>query len=217
MFLSSGQIRFLIHSLDPPLIQPHPCETEESWAKRLNFIEGALWDLVLDDVSYMQESRTTPRIGSPRIIPAHYPLPTVRGRKPGPQALDMRDQDNYVDWYMTEGYYTATAMEVINLPEWIFAIVRPKRSFFGAQTSQDCTDAAPGFHGNISIGLRVGAAGLSLERGARFCSLRFAMFWIPDEFKDGMHRYAREVDIYKGIWNGRRLDTADKPEGERAF
>lgn len=201
MNLTSGQIRYLIMTLNPPLIEPLPCPEGEdpeeyrlAWQTRCNWIEGCLFDLSLDRLMW-PHGKEIPFIG------AHERnLPDWMGKSESREKLYAWQSERYL----------VLTQETINIPKWLSAYIWQRSSFISAGAHEPCTRVAPGFSGRIRHGLDA-AFGLSLERGTRTVGIEFQAYYVPDKYRE-IHDYAHEIDVYSGIWSGDKTDTGGKPE-----
>lgn len=80
-----------------------------------------------------------------------------------------------------------------------------------------CSSIKPGYCGKITTGVSVSAGPVHVQRGYRFCSVKFGTF-TTDE---GFHMYqvlrsrdlSKEVDKYNGVW-GDATDNRTTTDGE---
>ena len=199
MFLTSGQVRYLIRTLSPPLIEPTPNQTfcDENgetidWNRRCSFIEGCLFDLTIEEIKFSDNPNLTPAIGrSTRNIPSLRTLNRESG-------------------FVGCGRYVLVSQETINMPAWLRGEIWQRSSFISARCNEPVTRVAPGFSGKIRTGLVV-EDGLRLERGARFVGIDFYAYYIPEEYRE-IYLYEREIDVYGGIWTGDKTDTGGQTE-----
>lgn len=202
MHLTSGQIRYLIRTLNPPLIEPLPCPEGEdpeeyrlAWQTRCNWIEGCLFDLTLDKLLWPRGNGEIPHIGD-----QNRNLPEWQGKSSSDYKLYAWDNARHL----------VHTQETINMPKWISGYIWQRYSFIAAGAHEPCTRVAPGFSGQIKHGLDA-AYGLSLERGTRTVGIEFQAYYVPDVYRN-IHDYVDEIDVYSGIWGGSKTDTGGKTE-----
>jgi deoxycytidine triphosphate deaminase len=108
-----------------------------------------------------------------------------------------------VGWRLTPGvHYVAQTVEQLNIPDDVRCVLRPRTSYFTSGVTLDCSDASPGFSGNIRVGLIChNPEGIIIEQGAGIVTATF-------------HRLdSGESDAYRGIWSGNKVETEGVERG----
>lgn len=122
-------------------------------------------------------------------------LSLSRGQARGQGSMGQTKTNDLI-YHLFPTYYLLQSAEVFSLPSHIGGIVLPRSSFFNAECVVCGTRIAPGFSGQLRVGLYVcGRLGLDLQMGARFATVMFY------RFTDG------NTDAYQGIWSGNKITT----------
>jgi len=191
MFLSADEIRAAV-AVSNMISRTDIANDAEnaSWlSERMSFIEGSGFDITISDVYSRYVTGMVPYVG--------------REERSLPEFKSVRDC--FVDsdiYHLYPAYYLLQSAETISLPETIGGIVLPRSSFFNAECIICGTRIAPGFSGQLRVGLYVcGHMGVKLQHGARFATVMFY------EMSGG------STDAYKGIWSGSKLTTQGTERG----
>ena len=188
MILSASTIRGLLSGARK-VIDPVPDKS------RLEFIEGNLFDLTLDEVRAVRIRTEEVFIGvDERIIP---PADLIEwgfdGRSRSVVHLDMGRS------------YLLKSAESIKLPPGFQVLVLPRSSFFRGGGIIQCTSTPFGYDGKITVGFSIPPKSqyFTLERGCHFCTL---MFLRVDS------NLPNDLDPYKGVYGGNKTTTEGQVE-----
>lgn len=95
--------------------------------------------------------------------------------------------------------YLVKTIEVVNQPENIQVVVRPRSTLTRSGINLLCAFGSPGYKGHFTLGLvNIGGLSFTLEMGARFCH---AVFF---EIK------GKTLIPYRGQWQGGRVSAREK-------
>jgi deoxycytidine triphosphate deaminase len=206
MFISATNIRQLIDSPNPII---SPCDR--------SFIEGNFYDLRLDEVFVTRDESYSSFIGlNKRSLPEIEPLQTI-----DPKHITKRLEATAGVYKLYEGFYLCRTIETITPPRWLMAELCERTSIFRAGAIVRATRVPAGYSGQITSALHVPTGcSLTLEKGARFLSVAFALsitLKLDDNFEPviPLEMNLDGGDSYAGVWGGSRVTT--NGELDRAY
>ena len=206
MKLSAQTIRELLR-VNPPIVS-------NIGDRMLQPFEGSKIDLTLDTVSTLvMQGNLSAFMGLDvrKTPPTHEIKPGLLPHSPTIGKTNM-------GWTLFPGFYLMQTVETLNMPYWLIGNIKERTTLFRNGTICRVTDADPGFSGKITCALYVPPQSqLTIERGARFLSIRFEpiISVIFSKEKPLMFNIASdpsETDPYNGIWSGDKRSTEGKTE-----